>query len=469
MDVSQPRSPLALLIPRPQAARLGGELKLPLQAASSALSIARSRLRSEDNAGDFSTNLHAFCKLLFEDPLVSAALTEVLSQHQSRANALDAARRSLLDALRPHVAHYNSVSALATTLLAQVDRRGGNTTRAREVGTAPLAWGTASKTLAEILTLLSDPSAFDSLTIDQLWQFREHVLPAAMNFRDLLRDQLGGNGLDAELNERLARIEALLKPGVNDLLFARELCATASFEGRITNLRVAYEELDSLFRGATRLPFAPDSCLRQLSSENARRTVVTGAAVIAEAVLHVLDLGPVRHHVLMRAVLQLEVFGKRRVIQDLAHAKATSGRLEDVLQLCLDGFIFLDGLVPIIHTAASGGSIDTFVEDDHADLFEAVERTDLPPLLLELKQELTLDPKASVSGASIRSAISDARSQAGIYERYLRLKPRWASSRVYAVVVYDGCVRYRTSDRDVILVYLGPKRPSEGTTALGAV
>jgi hypothetical protein len=168
-----------------------------------------------------------------------------------------------------------------------------------------------------------------------------------------------------------------------------------------------------------------------------------------------------------RMVAYFEHFDRGSLLQDAAEAP----RPEDVVQRAVDRFLFTEGLFPITHCGASGGSVDTLA--DLEPLVDAAERRRIPAVLVELKQLLQ---KGAATPNDIVKKAEEARDQVETYARTLRARPSRTVLEPWGIVFYGGPKRYRRDPQwdddatkgraNIELVYIGHARPSEGVHSL---
>jgi hypothetical protein len=133
--------------------------------------------------------------------------------------------------------------------------------------------------------------------------------------------------------------------------------------------------------------------------------------------------------------------------------------------------LFTEGLFPITHCGASGGSVDTLA--DLEPLADAAERRRIPAVLVELKQLLR---EGAATPKDIVKKAEEARDQVETYAQTLRALRSDAVLQQWAIVFYGGPKRYRREPRwddeaargraHIELVYVGDARPSEGVHPL---
>jgi hypothetical protein len=190
------------------------------------------------------------------------------------------------------------------------------------------------------------------------------------------------------------------------------------------------------------------------------------ARILAGEVLRALSSRPQVHQSVMRLRIWLELYEREELIEQMEAAKGKSQQNERVLQLATDRFLFGEGLFPLTHVSAAGGSIDTLLEQKYSQGLSESLAIGAPPALIELKQVVRLSDESPPNQNDVKKAINEGLKQAGIYRSHL--DARWASHNIYAVVAYNGAVRYQleTPNDRVVLVYLGEEPPSGKKTLL---
>ena len=174
---------------------------------------------------------------------------------------------------------------------------------------------------------------------------------------------------------------------------------------------------------------------RRIEARQAERLVALVADRLSQSV--------VEQHALRRLRSYLAHFAKKRIASEWeaertgAPASKPRRQFEAIIQSHVDGFLFSDGLFPITHADATGGSIDTFVPRSEHLFREAIE-THQRPVLIELKA-IAWDGK-DLKGV-LKNAVTRALDQAETYATHLRASVAWRAHEVAVLVVYDGPTR----------------------------
>jgi len=226
--------------------------------------------------------------------------------------------------------------------------------------------------------------------------------------------------------------------------------------GLLQQLQTFYSGADAVAKGRAKLDAAPE-----VVTETG--TVLWGrflkpCEVLASVIDGELARGVSEIHAINRLRAYFQHMGRRSLNEKLQ--KSGARRKEAVIQEELDHFLFLEGLFPVTHSQASGGITDTFFENQLHQL-EGELGPGIEPVLIELKQAWGGgDTKPVVARREVRERACQAIEQARVYQQHLSAHPRWASQRVYGVLVYDGPVRFRSDHADLVLIYVGDVPPS---------
>lgn len=202
---------------------------------------------------------------------------------------------------------------------------------------------------------------------------------------------------------------------------------------------------------------------RQIPDIGLLRECTWAIKQISSRVLHQLSAASGTFHALRRMKAYFEHFARAELIE---HIRKGRKRREERIQEMLDRFLFNEGVFPITHCAASGGLLDTFIATEALPRLETAADNEIPAMLIELKQKVTIDAEKQPSESAIKNAVKDALGQASTYADHLAANPRWSNPHIYAVVFYSGKQRYHSTRNDVVLVYLGDKTPKFGSKPL---
>lgn len=189
------------------------------------------------------------------------------------------------------------------------------------------------------------------------------------------------------------------------------------------------------------------------------RSLRAGFLRIAMQIQAKLASEPLQEHLISRLVAYLERFNRDSLIERLERENTQEKKnkqYEEILQKEVDRFLFMEGVFPITHCEASNkGTLDTWVENHAAPFISDEKREGLPPLLLELKQEIDLDDPNNVTEGKVATKAKDAQAQAREYQRHMQSKSPHFLVRVFPIVVYNGHKRFSCNEDGVILAYIG--------------
>lgn len=444
------------------------------QGAISALKRAADLLRSpHTSSGDFSARLFDLTSILFEHPLCTAALEQVLTSRSARADAFERCRHSFVQSIKSDLKQfYSGVLKVVET----VERTGAIIAdkaealrRAGEILGKEIKFGGASASVHVALQELTVDEHLDRLTSSKLEHVRTWVLSGGSdslkplaNAHQLATNEAHSGLLFRQIENAREILKTRLAEGVRRLNFAEGLIGAASLEPVVAELRRGHQETRSLLQDSV-LPASEHDRLDALSRLENFQVPTTRALLIAQLVEARLHLGVVENHSLNRLRVHLERFGKKQLLADFDSEESGGGNrlFEARLQERVDAFLFAEGLFPITHAEASGGPIDTFVAENQHVFHEVLQEHQIPVLL-----ELKVAVRADATKAKVRAKLDTALEQADAYATHLRANPRWRDHRVTALVAYDGPKRFRTRREGVLLAYLGPAKPHEGATLL---
>lgn len=235
-------------------------------------------------------------------------------------------------------------------------------------------------------------------------------------------------------------------------------------------LRSLHRRLHELSTHGLQFPVATDDSFLDLLSPASCTAVRDHLLQALQLVIAELEAGPLKGYAIIRLRVYLERFAREKLLADIAaggaqHGAKPSRKAEARVQAEVDRFLFLEGFFPITHAVAGRGRLDTFIEQNRH-IFEDRGLDAQSPILLELKQAISAGTTTSTTKQAVVDAVADALAQADQYRQHLGSNFKWLDSDVFAVVVYDGPVRYSSADPAVLLVYLGTAVPSDGVDPL---
>lgn len=417
--------------------------------------------------GHFVSLVHRATRALFDQPLSMSVITSERMRRQAVVARPTDASTSLIESVRNEVFE---VSSFVLQIRAAWER----TPREPADAWAALVerrerWRSSELERGGILQEFLDRRAVGQFTPEDVASLYAAVMAVGTTLDqpgvvDIVKTTLGYRRVRPQVDSLSTRIKSAL-----DLIsLATDHWRRVGLE-HYDHLAELHAALNSLTNGSLVFPRPCPDPLEDLNLPEACREIRSRLEEVITFVVEQLSLGPIRRHALTRLRAYLERFGGAGLVKEIAVACARKKRRtpEDALQTAIDKFLFAEGFFPITHAVAGPGRIDTFFEA-HRYLFEdrAVEAS--LPILIELKQVLALSRNDSVTAAKLRAAIDAARTQAKQYASYLAANARWDAQDVFAVVCYNGAVRYTQPEDDVLLIYLGDALPSAGAKPLAS-
>jgi len=433
-------------------------------------------LRAETiSVGHFSARLHDVTNLLFGNSLCAAALEEVTANCTAPI-AGAAYRRRLNESIAADV----SIAARLLQELIPLARstnpaHQGYLDAANQWLSNEVAFGAQPVQVQVVLSRLTQPS-FPDLTQSQLSSVSMLLMNGDNNVRTLKAFAWPTpSEMDSvsqyETASRLAQRTLAAQPQF--LGHLDELADAVSLTPIVDDLRALHQETADLLRGEAG-PMTSEAGLARVWTGHRMRYIANVERLTALITAR-LSLGIVQQHALHRLRSYLTHFARERISAewkaeqeraDQARQQTNSSRpnrqFEAIIQDHVDGFLFSEGLFPITHADATGGSIDSFVPT-RQHLFHEAASTHQRAALLELKA-------VSWDGGNLKSlliaAIKRALDQAATYSQSLHANPAWRAHDVVALVVYDGPTRFKTDQSNVMLIYIGDAYASAGSSAL---
>jgi hypothetical protein len=415
------------------------------QLAISALKQRITSLGQFNSTSDFAARLLDVTELLFEHPMLSAAIDA----------ECDGRGAIVLQHYEELLAHrfLEDVPQLAADVLAS---KRPDVPRADEILKACVH---GQEPLEEQILKISQTTAVDLITHWDLPTVRDRLTQAV--FAAKLFDPS-----DA-WEKRSSGIVLKINDAHRAITFVRKFGDRSTLTPRIAALRNTYTALAGLRAGLNKEPLA---LLYQLEEKGRQAELVSLVERLASLIEQRVGQDVLETHAVRRLMNWLSWFGKSEIVADitLESERVTSAsergqkakhQYEKIVQRHTDRFLFHEGLVPITHAEFAGGEIDTFI-DRHDQLFVNVALAHQRPTLIELKVCL------GTTVSELRRTIDLACSQARTYAAAVRARYTWRDVHARALVVYDGATRYEDPETDVLLVLIGEARPHEGAKSV---
>jgi hypothetical protein len=297
-----------------------------------------------------------------------------------------------------------------------------------------------NQTLLDLFTQISLSES--DITIDP-----RHIHFLGLHIMPQVESRFKGH-LSHDAQQAIRRMKELSTRAQAETIVLGDLLSQKSVALAISQLRALHRVWTAIC-GATEFS-------RQFSiSELMSCDVDAMRALVARMKHHLTQRKPVVH-ALNRLRTYLEHFAYEELRKQLRHEEESITRKqnESIIQHFMDAFLFKEDFFPITQCETSRGRLDT--------LLVAARTTREIPILIELKQAVSISDEKSITAARIASTIVNARPEITRYLEHVRSKLDWAHVDPYIVVVHT-CTKDLTNHRadDVVFINISSKSPSE--------
>ncbi|WNG29261.1 hypothetical protein F0U62_38685 [Cystobacter fuscus] len=403
---------------------------------------------------EFIAQMYTTTHLLFSHPIIGAVTAEATAEFdQKHANALAMVwgaategrrlasvlneRLKVLGSRVPQDAHPNAMAALTSL-------------------TRRITLGSESVDVVQLFQRMSESAFIGDATV---LSATKDAIDSAKEFLANAKDWFGAEDVSAgfETMTILNEFQMQVQKTQHNAESLRAVVEAISLRNATARLKSFDQWVSSVVRG---LP--PSNSTFEIPDKAALRSqLLLPLQVLAARVLEKLAAEAPVAHVLRRMKVHFEHFAREETVEEVKGAS----RIEDKLQLKMDRFLFDNGVFPITHINVARGFADTLFSEVAPKIRVANENT-IPPVLIELKQAMSFNIDVSIRDVDVRSKISEGRLQARTYADHIATNIKWSRPRVHVVVFYNGPQRYHVDADDILLVYLGERRPSEGSVVL---
>lgn len=319
---------------------------------------------------------------------------------------------------------------------------------------AKVAVGEGRYDALAFLRLLATPTFIPS---DDFASTLDTVAANVSNFLVNARGHLGDDGVADATGQQITQLKSRVRQTVSTAAELSRHIEALSMRESVVRLRTFFDAMHGVVQGTV-----IGESARCLPKADRLREDLWSLRQLARTVHARISTESATFHALRRAKAYFEHFAAKELRAALEHEH----RREDRIQERLDRFLFEEGVFPITHAEAASGKLDTFVSSEALPRVEAADAERIPPLLLELKQQVAFGSEKQPTDADLRAAVLHALGQAKSYADHVAANSRWKQPRVCAVVFYTGGQRYYSTRDDVVLVYVGERRPSDGSIQL---
>lgn len=376
-------------------------------------------------------------RLLRDDPLASSALEQMILRDDADDSAL-ATRVTMLE----NEAH-GHVERLASILGAM-----SGTAKQALFANSHVSSGRQPREFRDLLRKIGEDNT-TKLELADLEKFRTNVLPA-------LRESLTPFAADdPAVSELFCEVERIQISGaaakqVRDVEEILKRLSTRRVSCRLFQFVETFES--ALTHGHSSMADDSDNLCHDLP-------------FIIEMLISRIQEGVARRYAIYRLRVLFENFLREPLRSKLRREETkTKPQRERILQRHMDEFLFRDGYFPLTHIEASAGYADTFI-----DKLDNIETTRLPPLLIELKQVVSIATPSHFSQAHVAAAISSARSEIKRYSGHLESRPQWRNITPMIVVVHSCRADVSSLNApDVVTIDISDRTPSRKRRARNA-
>jgi hypothetical protein len=368
-------------------------------------------------------------RLLRDDPLASSALEELTRRDDADDSALAARVTMLENEARGHV------ERLASLLGAM-----SGPAKQALFANSHVSSGRQPREFRDLLRKI-DKEKTTKLGLADLDHFRTNVLPS---LRESLATLAANDPAVPALFQEVERLEV-------SGAAAKQVRDAEEILRRLSTRRVSYRLFQfleifesTLAQGSSStvespdnlphdLPFIIEMLIAQIQEGVARRYAVYRLRVLFEHFL--------------REFLRLEL-GREETENEMKPQR------ERILQRHMDEFLFREGYFPLTHSEASAGYTDTV-------LLDSVESKRIPPLLIELKQAVSITKPASVRATDVAAAVASARGEVRRYNGHFASRLQWRDITPMIVVVHSCRTDVSSLDApDVVTIDISDRTPS---------
>ena len=366
-------------------------------------------------------------RLLRDNPLASGALLEVTGHDAADESALSARISALQNEGRAHA-----------TRLATLLSRMTEPARLALFANTHISSGSQPRGFRELLRRI-ESGALTELGLADLDHFRQNLLP---HLRESLASMEADDPAVGALFEEVEQLErtGTVAKQVRD---ADEILKRSSTQRVVQELSGFVNSFEStLARGMSEVAVNPDNFRDDLP-------------FVIELLIAQLHDGVARRYAVHRLRVLFEHFLRDTLRSELhKEEKEAKPQRERILQRHMDEFLFREGYFPLTHSEASAGYTDTVLLDN-------AESTRIPPLLIELKQVVSISNPADVHPAKIRTAIGKARGEVQRYRGHLASRTPWRNIAPIILVVHSCRTDVATLEApDVVLIDISDRTPS---------